>query len=98
MVIKEQVAADYKYGFTTPIETESIPKGLSEETIRLISSKKNEPSFLLEFRLKAFQRWKEMTPPRWANVKFPPIDYQNICYYSEPKKKQQLSSLNEVDP
>ncbi|MFN3330427.1 MAG: Fe-S cluster assembly protein SufB, partial [Pyrinomonadaceae bacterium] len=98
MTTEQRVAPDYKYGFTTDIEMESIPKGLSEETIRLISSKKNEPPFLLEFRLKAFERWKEMTPPQWANVQFPPIDYQDICYYSEPKKKQQLSSLNEVDP
>lgn len=98
MATEQQMAADYKYGFTTPIEMESIPKGLSEETIRLISSKKNEPSFLLEFRLKAFEKWKEMTPPQWANVQFPDIDYQDICYYSEPKKKQQLSSLSEVDP
>ncbi len=92
------MSSDYKYGFTTQIETESIPKGLSEETVRLISSKKDEPSFLLEFRLKAFRRWQEMTEPSWANVKYPLIDYQNICYYSAPKKKQQLSSLDEVDP
>ena len=92
------LTADYKYGFTTEIETESIPKGLSEETVRLISEKKKEPPFLLEFRLKAYQRWKEMTPPVWANVHFPPIDYQDICYYSAPKTKQALSSLNEVDP
>ncbi len=89
---------DYKYGFTTEIETESIPKGLSEETVRLISEKKKEPFFLLEFRLKAYHRWKEMSPPTWGHVSFPPIDYQNICYYSAPKKKQQLSSLAEVDP
>jgi len=88
----------YKYGFVTPIETESIPKGLSEEVVRLISSKKNEPSFLLEFRLKAYRKWKEMTEPRWANLKLSPIDFQDICYYSAPKKKQQLSSLSEVDP
>lgn len=92
------IKSDYKYGFTTDIETESIPKGLSEETVRLISSKKNEPEFLLNFRLKAFHRWQEMQEPRWGNVKFLPIDYQDICYYSAPKKKQQLSSLNEVDP
>ena len=92
------MSSDYKYGFTTQNEPESIPKGLSEETVRLISSKKDEPSFLLEFRLKAFRRWQEMTEPSWANVKYPLIDYQNICYYSAPKKKQQLSSLDEVDP
>jgi Fe-S cluster assembly protein SufB len=92
------MTTEYKYGFTTEIEMESIPKGLSEETIRLISAKKNEPSFLLDFRLKAYQRWKEMTPPIWGNVQFPPIDYQDMCYYSAPKKKQQLNSLDEVDP
>ncbi len=90
--------SEYKYGFVTQVEAESIPKGLSEETIRLISAKKNEPPFLLAFRLKAFQKWQEMQPPSWANVRYPPIDYQNICYYSAPKKKQALSSLEEVDP
>lgn len=90
--------AEYKYGFVTDIESVTIPKGLSEETIRLISAKKNEPSFLLEFRLKAYQRWLEMEEPQWGNLKYTPIDYQDICYYSEPKKKQQLKSLDEVDP
>jgi len=89
---------DYKYGFVTEIETESIPKGLTEETVRLISAKKKEPPFLLEFRLKAFQKWQEISEPNWGNIKYPPIDFQDICYYSEPKKKQQLSSLDEVDP
>ena len=90
--------SDYKYGFVTEIETESFPKGLSEDTVRAISAKKEEPSFLLEFRLKAYARWKEMPEPRWANVEFPQIDYQDICYYSAPKKKQKLGSLDEVDP
>ena len=90
--------SDYKYGFVTPIEMESFSKGLNEETVRAISAKKKEPSFLLEFRLKAFYRWKEMAEPSWSNVHYPPIDYQNICYYSAPKKKQSLSSLDEVDP
>jgi Fe-S cluster assembly protein SufB len=89
---------EYKYGFVTEIETESIPKGLTEETVRLISAKKKEPQFLLDFRLKAFRKWQEMTEPNWGNIKYPPIDFQDICYYSEPKKKQQLSSLDEVDP
>lgn len=89
---------NYKYGFSTEIESESIPKGLSEETIRLISSKKNEPEFLLQFRLRAFEKWKEMKEPVWANVDFEPIDYQNICYYSAPKKKQSLENISEVDP
>ncbi|MGR3973811.1 MAG: Fe-S cluster assembly protein SufB [Candidatus Rhabdochlamydia sp.] len=95
---QQPLGPEYKYGFTTDIEMESIPKGLSEETIRLISAKKNEPSFLLEFRLKAFETWKTMKIPTWANVAIDPIDFQNICYYSAPKKKQQLSSLDEVDP
>src|SRR5271156_331297 len=95
-LLKER--SEYKYGFVTPIETDSIPKGLSEETIRVISAKKNEPSFLLAFRLKAFAKFKEMQEPNWANLRHPPIDYQDICYYSAPKKKQSLSSLDEVDP
>lgn len=93
-----QASKHYKYGFTTEIETESIPKGLSEETIRLISKKKGEPPFLLEFRLKAFERWKTMQTPTWGHLSYPPIDFQNICYYSAPKKKQKLNSLSEVDP
>src|SRR3990167_52394 len=92
------MTVEYKYGFTTEIETESIPKGLTEETVRIISAKKNEPEFMLEFRLKAFRKWKEMTEPNWGNIQFPPIDYQDICYYSAPKRKQQLNSLDEVDP
>jgi Fe-S cluster assembly protein SufB len=90
--------ADYKYGFVTDIESETFAKGLSEETVRAISAKKNEPAFLLEFRLKAFAKWKEMEPPLWANVSHPPIDFQEISYYSAPKKAQSLSSLSEVDP
>ncbi len=91
-------SADYKYGFTTPIESEVFPKGLTEETIRAISAKKEEPDFLLKFRLKAFRKWKEMEEPKWPNVKYPPIDYQNISYYAEPKSKPRLESLEEVDP
>ncbi len=89
---------EYKYGFVTPVESETFKKGLTEETIRAISAKKNEPPFLLEFRLRAFEKWKEMEEPNWANVKYTPIDYQNISYYSEPKKKPKLDSLDEVDP
>ncbi len=90
--------ADYKYGFVTDVETESIPKGLSEETVRLISEKKNEPAFMLNFRLKAFQKWLTTEEPVWPNVSYPPIDYQNITYYSAPKMKPGLGSLDEVDP
>lgn len=95
-ILKER--AEYKYGFTTEIETESFPKGLDEDTVRALSAKKNEPAFLLEFRLKAFAKWKQMQEPGWANVSMTPIDYQEITYYSAPKKKQSLSSLDEVDP
>jgi Fe-S cluster assembly protein SufB len=91
-------ATEYKYGFTTPIASEMFPKGLTEETVRAISAKKNEPPFLLAWRLKAFRKWKEMAEPHWLNAKYPPIDYQNISYYSEPKSKPRLESLAEVDP
>lgn len=90
--------SEYKYGFVTDVEKESIPKGLNEETIRLISEKKEEPPFMLAFRLKAYQRWLESKEPKWANVHYPPVDYQDITYYSAPKKKPKLGSLDEVDP
>lgn len=93
-----QEKAEYKYGFSTEIETDTIPKGLNEETIRLISEKKNEPDFLLKFRLRAYEKWKQMVEPKWANLKISPIDFQDICYYSAPKKKQSIDSLDEVDP
>jgi Fe-S cluster assembly protein SufB len=90
---------EYKYGFVTDIESDTIPRGLSEDTIYLISAKKNEPEWMLEFRLKAYRNWLKMTEPRhWANVEFPPIDYQNIIYYSAPKQKTLKMSLDEVDP
>src|SRR5690349_10816795 len=92
------VASEYKYGFSTPIETESFPPGLSEETIYAISQKKNEPSFLLEFRLNAYRKWLTMEEPDWANLRIPPIDFQAISYYSSPKRKQKLDSLDQVDP
>ncbi|MBY0529154.1 MAG: Fe-S cluster assembly protein SufB [Rhabdochlamydiaceae bacterium] len=95
-ILKERAA--YKYGFVTDIESESLPPGLDESTIRAISSKKNEPAFLLEFRLRAFAKWKEMQEPKWSNVSINPIDYQAITYYSAPKTKQSLSSLDQVDP
>jgi len=91
-------ASDYKYGFVTPIESETFAKGLNEDTVRAISAKKKEPRFLLEFRLKAFQKWHQMQEPKWANVGYPPINYQDISYYSEPKSKPKLDSLAEVDP
>lgn len=88
----------YKYGFVTEVETDSLPKGLNEDVVRAISAKKNEPEFMLEFRLKAYRKWVELKEPRWVNVDYPEIDYQNISYYSAPKTKPTLNSLDEVDP
>lgn len=95
-VLEERL--EYKHGFVTTIETERLPKGLNEETIRQISLKKNEPPFLLSFRLKAYQKWLASQEPKWANFPYPMIDYQAITYYSAPKKKPKLGSLDEVDP
>ncbi|MEB3224395.1 MAG: Fe-S cluster assembly protein SufB [Synechococcus sp.] len=97
--VKTLVNQPYKYGFVTDIETEKIPRGLSEDIVRLISAKKNEPEFMLEFRLKAYQQWLKMAEPEWAHVNYPPIDYQDIVYYSAPKKdKKKIESLDEIDP
>ncbi|OIO14660.1 MAG: Fe-S cluster assembly protein SufB [Ignavibacteria bacterium CG1_02_37_35] len=89
---------EYKYGFVTDIEADEIPKGLSEDVIRLLSAKKAEPEWMLEYRLKAYRAWLKMEEPKWANVHYPPIDYQEIVYYSAPKQKKKLASLDEVDP
>ncbi len=88
----------YKYGFTSDIETDSIPNGLSEEVVRLISKKKGEPDFMLEFRLKAYAQLQKMQMPDWAHLRIPPIDLQDIIYYAAPKKKEQPGSLDDVDP
>jgi Fe-S cluster assembly protein SufB len=96
--IEALVSREYQYGFVTDIESDTIPVGLSEATVRLISKKKNEPQWLLDWRLKAFRRWQAMTEPHWSNVKYPPIDYQAISYYSAPKTAKPLGSLDEVDP
>jgi len=96
--IEAQVLQPYKYGFVTDIESDLAPAGLNEGTIRLISEKKGEPQWMLEWRLKAFRQWAKMTEPRWANVKYEPIDYQAIHYYAAPKPKKALSGLDEVDP
>jgi Fe-S cluster assembly protein SufB len=88
----------YKHGFVTDIESEVVPKGLSEDVIRMISAKKEEPEWLLEFRLSAYRYWLTMTEPEWANVNYPKIDFQDISYFSQPKPKKQLASLDEVDP
>src|SRR5450756_2492311 len=88
----------YKHGFVTNIETEVVPKGLSEAVIRLISKKKSEPEWLLEFRLSAYRHWLTMEEPAWANVSYPKIDFQDIIYFAQPKPKKQLASMDEVDP
>ena len=97
-IIDEVTSSDYKYGFTTDIDTETIGKGLSEETVRLISEKKGEPEWLLQFRLEAYRHWLTLEQPDWALLKIPPIDYQDIIYYAAPKKKEGPKSLDEVDP
>lgn len=88
----------YRYGFETQIESEKAPRGLSEETIRFISAKKNEPVWMLEWRLEAFRRWLTMEEPTWARVDYPKIDYQDLYYYAAPKKKKEVASLDEIDP
>ena len=105
MILKDQAAwdaadkvADYEHGWSSDIETDFAPKGLTEDTVRFISAKKNEPEWMLEWRLKAFAMWKTMTPPDWAKLNVPPIDYQDAYYYAEPKAKPKLGSLDEVDP
>src|SRR5437867_751564 len=97
-VIQDLASREYKYGFVTDIEQETVPRGLSEEIVRLISAKKNEPVWLLDWRLKAYRTWLTMKEPAWGNIKYGPIDYQDIIYYSAPKKKSALQSLDEVDP
>ncbi len=97
-IISEVTSGEYKYGFYSDIEMEKLPKGLNEEIIRIISGKKNEPEWLLEFRLKAFRHWKTMKMPGWANLKIPDIDYQEIIYYAAPKPKNAPGSIEEIDP
>jgi Fe-S cluster assembly protein SufB len=100
--IRDLAERDYKWGFVTEVEEERIPRGLNEDIIRLISAKKNEPEFMLEWRLKAYRYWASLAEseaePKWANIKYGPIDYQNIVYYSAPKQKAKLNSLDELDP
>ena len=90
--------SEYKYGFITDIEMDTAPRGLNEDTVRFISGKKNEPDFMLEWRLKAYRHWSKMTEPKWAFVEYPPIDYQNAIYYAAPKPRPNLKSMDEVDP
>ncbi|MDW3647502.1 MAG: Fe-S cluster assembly protein SufB [Bacteroidia bacterium] len=97
-IIQEVTNKKYEYGWVTDIESDKAPKGLNEDIIRLISSKKNEPAWMLEYRMKAFEHWKKMKEPNWAHVEYPPVDFQNIHYYAAPKPKKKLDSLDEVDP
>ncbi|MCB1742916.1 MAG: Fe-S cluster assembly protein SufB, partial [Gammaproteobacteria bacterium] len=97
--VEQLVKREYQHGFFTDIEADTVPPGLDENVIRLISKKKNEPEFMLEWRLAAYRRWLTMTPPSWAHVDYPEIDYQAISYYSSPKSKADgPKSLDEVDP
>ena len=96
--IERTVQSEYKYGFVSDIEADEAPKGLNEGTIRFISAKKNEPEWMLEWRLKAYRQWLKMEEPVWANVKFNPINYQDIIYYSAPKQKIKADSLDQIDP
>ncbi|MGH7495949.1 MAG: Fe-S cluster assembly protein SufB [bacterium] len=96
--IEQLTRTEYKYGFITDIETDVAPKGLNEDIIRLISKKKNEPEFMLEWRLKAFRQWLKMKEPHWSNVYYPAVNYQDIIYYAAPKTPKKLNSLDEVDP
>ncbi len=96
--IHDATNSEYKYGFTSDIDTEIAPPGLNEDIIRFISQKKEEPEWLLDFRLKAFRYWETLTPPEWAHLKIPPIDFQEISYYAAPKKKELKKSMDEVDP
>ncbi|HLO89751.1 MAG: Fe-S cluster assembly protein SufB [Chloroflexota bacterium] len=97
-ILDEVTQSEYKYGFFSDIEMDTAPKGLNEDIIRLISTKKNEPEWLLEFRLEAYSKWLSMKEPTWAHLHHPPINYQDIIYYAAPKKKKELKSLDEVDP
>ncbi|MFH0736222.1 MAG: Fe-S cluster assembly protein SufB [bacterium] len=97
-VVEDFTQSEYKWGFSSDIESDSLAKGLDEDTVRFISNKKNEPEWMTEWRLKAYRYWLKMEEPKWPNVKYPPIDFQDIVYYSAPKAKPQLTSLDEVDP
>lgn len=97
-ILNEKIESDYKYGFTSDIEMDTIPKGLSEDVVRIISKKKDEPEWMLEWRLKAYRHWLTMKEPNWAKISYPEINYQDIIYYAAPKKYNKLNSLDELDP
>lgn len=96
--IERTVSSEYKYGFVSNFEADEAPKGLNEDIVRFISAKKNEPEWMLEFRLKAYRHWLSMEEPKWANIKYEPINYQDIIYYSAPKQKSRVESLDQIDP
>lgn len=97
-IILDKIGSDYEFGFSTDIDMETLPKGLNEDVIRFISKKKGEPDFMLEWRLKAYKHWLTMNEPKWANVNYKPVDYQDVIYYAAPKKESKLNSLDELDP
>ncbi|MCK9207147.1 MAG: Fe-S cluster assembly protein SufB, partial [Salinivirgaceae bacterium] len=97
-ILNDVTQSEYKYGFVSAIESETIPKGLNEGVIRLISAKKNEPDWMLEFRLTAYRNWLKMKMPEWAHLKIPEINYQDIIYYAAPKQQAKYESLDQVDP
>jgi Fe-S cluster assembly protein SufB len=97
-ILEEVTSSEYKYGFYTDLEMDQAPRGLNEDIVRFISAKKNEPAFMLEYRLKAFRHWQTLKEPTWAHVDYPPIDFQDIIYYSAPRKSPKFNSLEEVDP
>src|SRR5512133_1796685 len=97
-ILSEVTSGDYKYGFHTDIEMELIPKGLNEEVVRIISAKKNEPQWLLDFKLKSYRHWLTMKMPTWPNLKIPVIRYEDIIFYAAPKQRPAISSLDDIDP
>ena len=97
-LLEEVTGSEYKYGFYTNIESDKAEPGLNEEVIRFISAKKNEPEWMLDWRLDSFRKWQQMSEPKWPNVQYPEPDFQAISYYSAPKQKKTLDSLDEVDP
>ena len=97
-ILEDFTSQEYEHGWSVDLESDQAPKGLNEDIVRFISAKKNEPEWLLEWRLKAFRKWLELEEPTWANVNYPEIDFQDIIYYSAPKKQKELKSLDEVDP
>jgi len=97
-ILEQHIQSDYKYGFVSDVEQDIAPKGLNEDVVRMISAKKNEPEWMLEYRLKAYRHWLTLKEPTWVNVQYPPIDYNDISYYAAPKKKVNINSLDEVDP